>query len=315
MDRDDLAARYLRFAEVEAAVASPHYAALARAVAADPVVLDLLLDLPRTKRQPNLLFAVLRLLGGVPADGAELHDRVVADEERVRAEVLARATQTNEPARAASLLPALARVEGPLALVEVGCSAGLLLQLDRYGYAYRTATGVHRVRPDAGLVLECSVDGSVALPDDVPQVVHRVGVDRNPLDPADPDTVAWLRALVWPGPQEQARLARLGPALELAAAHPHERVTGDLVEQLPGVLAGLPAGATPVVLASMTLVYLDDDARAGFADATAGVRVVAAEAPGVVVDVPPDPHGRVVVSLDGEPLLLAAPHGGAVTAV
>ncbi len=315
MDRDDLAARYRRFADVEAAVASPHYAALARAVAEDPLVLDLLLDLPRIKRQPNLLFAVLRLLGGVPADGAELHDRVAADADRIQAEVLARATQTNEPARAASLLPALARVPGPLALVEVGCSAGLLLQLDRYGYAYRTAAGVHRVGPQDGLVLDCAVDGDVPLPGDVPEIAHRVGIDRNPLDPADPDTVAWLRALVWPGPQHDARLARLDPALALAAAHPHERVTGDLVEQLPGVLAGLPDGATPVVLASMTLLYLDDDARARFAEATAGVHVLTAESPGVVVDVPADGSDRVVVALDGEPLLLAAPHGGAVGAV
>ncbi|MCO7218270.1 DUF2332 domain-containing protein [Klenkia sp. PcliD-1-E] len=313
MDRDDLAARYRRFADVEAAVASPQYAALARAVAEDPLVLDLLLDLPRIKRQPNLLLAVLRLLGGVPADGAQLHDRVAADGDRIRAEILTRATQTNEPARAASLLPALARVEGPLALVEVGCSAGLLLQLDRYGYRYATAAGEHRVGRQDGLLVDCTVDGELALPADVPQVVHRVGIDRNPLDPADPDTVAWLRALVWPGPQHDARLARLDPALALAAAHPHERVTGDLVEELPGVLAGLPDGATPVVLASMTLVYLDDDARAGFAEATAGVHVLAAEAPGVVVDVRPDPHDRVVVSLDGEPLHLAAPHGGAIT--
>ena len=80
-------------AEVEAAVASPHYAALARAVAEDHAVLDFLLDLPRPKRQPNLFFAVLRVLGGVPADGAELRARVEADPERIRQEMLARATQ------------------------------------------------------------------------------------------------------------------------------------------------------------------------------------------------------------------------------
>jgi hypothetical protein len=310
---DDVAARYRRFAEVEAAVASPRYASLARAVAEDDVVQDFLLSLPRPKRQPNLVFAVLRLLGGVPADGAELRARIQADPERVRREVLARATQTNEPARAAALLPALARIEGPIALVEVGCSAGLLLQLDRYGYAYRTSAGEHRVGAQDGLVLSCEVDGDVPLPDDVPRVVHRVGIDRNPLDPADPDAAAWLRALVWPGPQHDARLARLEPALALAAAHPHARVTGDLVDELPGVLAGLPGGATPVVLASQTLVYLDDDARRRFHEAVAGVHLVAAEAPGVVVPGPPDEHSRVVVSLDGEPLLLAAPHGGAIS--
>ena len=311
---DDVAARYRRFAEVEAAVSSPRYAALARAVATDDVVLGFLRTLPRSKRQPNLLLAVLRLLGGVPADGAELRARVEADPELLRREMLARATQTNEPARAAALLPALARIPGPIALVEVGCSAGLLLQLDRYGYAYATPTGTHRVGPQQGLVLRCEVTGELPLPDDVPHVVHRVGIDRNPLDPADPGAAAWLRALVWPGPQHDARLARLEPALALAAAHPHDRVTGDLVDELPGVLAGLPAGATPVVLASQTLVYLDDDARRRFQEAVAGVHLVAAEPPGVVVAGPPGARDRVVVSLDGEPLLLAAPHGGSISA-
>ena len=47
------------------------------------------------------------------------------------------------------------------------------------------------------------------------EVAARVGIDLNPLDPADPDDRAWLRALVWPGPNAAARLERL----DAAAAH------------------------------------------------------------------------------------------------
>ena len=43
--------------------------------------------------------------------------------------MLARRTQTNEPARCATLLPALALLPPPLALIEVGASAGLILLL------------------------------------------------------------------------------------------------------------------------------------------------------------------------------------------
>ena len=39
--------------------------------------------------------------------------------------ILARRTQTNEPARCAVLLPALAQLPQPLALIEAGASAGL----------------------------------------------------------------------------------------------------------------------------------------------------------------------------------------------
>jgi hypothetical protein len=44
--------------------------------------------------------------------------------------MLSRSTQTNEPARCATLLPVLAQLPQPLALNEVGASAGLCLLPD-----------------------------------------------------------------------------------------------------------------------------------------------------------------------------------------
>jgi hypothetical protein len=48
--------------------------------------------------------------------------------------MLAQSTQTNEPGRCAALLPMLARLPEPLALLEVGASAGLCLLPDFYTY-------------------------------------------------------------------------------------------------------------------------------------------------------------------------------------
>jgi hypothetical protein len=50
--------------------------------------------------------------------------------------ILARRTQTNEAARCAVLLPALAQLPQPLALIDAGASAGLTLLADRYSYDY-----------------------------------------------------------------------------------------------------------------------------------------------------------------------------------
>src|SRR5215212_9840787 len=65
-DRERIATGYRRFAEVEAAQASPLYAVLATAVAEDDDVLDFLAALPTGKRQPNLLFAAVQYLHGTP---------------------------------------------------------------------------------------------------------------------------------------------------------------------------------------------------------------------------------------------------------
>src|ERR1700730_14052353 len=88
------------------------------------------------KRQPNRLFAAARSLLGEPPDLAALHFLLGDREDELAGIILARRTQTNEPARCATLLPALALLPPPLAIVEVGASAGLTLLADKYSYDY-----------------------------------------------------------------------------------------------------------------------------------------------------------------------------------
>jgi hypothetical protein len=310
---EKLAAGYTAFSQ-ESAAEAPVYSALATAVAGDRDVLGFLADLPAGKRHPTLFLAALRLLGGVPADGAELHDRVVADAEQLRSTMLARATQTNEPARCAALLPALAGIDGPLALVEVGTSAGLCLYPDRYGYEYDGRP----VGPPSPVQLRCTTSGPVPVPTALPEVVARIGVDLAPLDVTDPDDLAWLRVLVWPGPVEAERLQRLEAAAAIAAQEPPRLLAGDLLDRLPDALALVPDGATPVVLHTAVLPYVDAPRRAAFVDTVRSlpVRWVAQEGAGMVPGTG-EPHRGgwgpyFVLSLDGRPLAHTAPHGGRV---
>src|SRR5258707_5661356 len=122
--------------------------------------------------------------------------------------MLARGTKPNEPARCAVLLPVLAQLPQPLALLDAGASAGLTLLIDRYSYGY---AGHHLAGsdPDAP-TLRCQARGRVPLPPRVPEIAWRAGLDLSPLDVTSNDDVRWLSCLVWPGEgdREQRLAAR-----------------------------------------------------------------------------------------------------------
>jgi hypothetical protein len=302
---------YAQFAVREARGVSPTYERLSLAVAADPELLALLDTVPEAKRQPNLLFGVVRLLGGPVDDPGAFHDFTVGEWAGVAAQLRARATQTNEPGRCAVLLPVLDRLPQPLALLEVGASAGLGLYPDRYSYRYgdrRLGTG--------GPVLECELTGTEP-PARRPEVVWRAGLDLNPLRVTDSDDVAWLDALIWP--EHAHRRERLRAATEIAVADPPVLVRGDLVDDLPALAAQAPPGATLVIFHTSVLYQVPADRRQAF---EALVRTmpghrISVEAPEVVPypDLPPAPDATLhnVVALDGVPLAWARGHGQALS--
>lgn len=304
------AAAYAEFAVREARGVSPSYERLSLAVSEDHEVLDLLRRLPLAKRQPNLLFGVVRLLGGPVEDTAAFHEYVVANWPAIEAEMRARATQTNEAGRCAVLMPVLALLPQPLALLEVGASAGLCLYPDRYAYRY----GDH-VIGSGEPVLECAVTG-VAPPARVPDVVWRAGLDLNPLDVTDAADVAWLEALIWP--ENTHRRERLRAAVAVAAAEPPLLVRGDLVDDLPALAAQAPAGATLVVFHTSVMYQVPTPRREAFADVVRGLpgHWIANEAPHVMpYDALPEQPGGAwhnVLALDGTPLAWTRPHGQAI---
>ncbi|MBV9794879.1 MAG: DUF2332 domain-containing protein [Actinobacteria bacterium] len=290
---------YRRFAVVEARGRSPRYEEFAARVADDPELLALLDGLPPDKRQPNLLLASVRYLAGLLPGYAAFRATVLDRRDELTAVMLARRTQTNEPARCATLLPALALLPPPLALLEVGASAGLCLLPDRYRYRYGWAGGTHRIegRP-GGPVFACQARGPVPLPARVPEVVWRAGIDLNPLDVTDADDVHWLSCLVWPGEGERA--GRLAAAVDVARADPPRVVRGDLVDQLAETAAQAPPTATLVVFHSAVLAYLSPERRTEFA---AAVRALGAEWL-------PNEGPQVLAHLPGFPARLPAPDPG-----
>ena len=160
------------------------------------------------------LFAATRLLFGTPSGWCQFRHVLRENEDAIRAIMLKRSTQTNEPARCATLLPVLARLPQPLALIEVGASAGLCLMADRYGYDYGRGS---LVRPSVDQldppVFSCVVNATTPVPTAPPRVTWRAGLDLDPVDISDPNQAAWLEALVWP--EQSDRLAKLRTRREM----------------------------------------------------------------------------------------------------
>ena len=312
--RNATATLYRRFAEHEARGRSPLYEALAQAVADDDEVLQFLSTLPPAKRQPNLLLAAVRQLCGTPDDARDFRRRLLANDAAVRDLMLSRSTQTNEPARCAVLLPALAALPQPLALLEVGASAGLCLLPDRYGYDY----GRVRIAPPtvAAPVFRCAASPGTPLPDRVPQIVWRAGLDLGPLSVADPQHRQWLEALVWP--EQAARLKRLQQAMAIAETVQPRVMQGDLRHDFATLAAEAPRGATLVVFHTAVLGYValpaERQAFAALARELADCWI-ANEGPAVFPDIarragPARPG--FMLSVDGEPRAWTDPHGASL---
>jgi len=287
----------------------------------DPEVLALIDELPRLHRQPNLIFAVSRLLGAPEGDYRGFRTWLRINWPAVRAEASGKLTQTNEPGRVAALLPALALIPGPLALLEVGAAAGLCLFPDRYSVSFDGATPVNPSDGESTVLLTTTTSGAVPIPAVLPNVVWRAGLDLYPVDVTNDADMNWLVTLCWP--EQHERRARIRAAIDIARQDPPTIVAGDAVEALAALAAAAPKDATLVIISAGVLVYLPPADRERFEtlalqQVASGARWVSLEGaavlPGVERKLPdarpaPTGPGLFVLALDGEPLAWVGPHG------
>ena len=313
---EEISSRYVRFAENEARGRSPLYEELALRVAKDRSVLEFLFELPFAKQQPNLLFAAVRHVCGTPRSWGHFHRLLASRPDEIREVMLKRRTQTNEPARCATLLPLIALLPQPLALLEVGASAGLCLIPDRYSYRYNgvevvPSSNVGAVPP----TFSCKTNPQTPIPKTNVEVAWRMGLDLEPVSVHDNEQVAWLETLVWPG--EENRLAVLRQALDVARRDPPRVRRGDLRTDVPTLAAQAPRGATLVVFHSAVLAYIPSEQdREEFANTVCQLDAVwiSNEMPGFILGSTerlrkPCSPGEFLLARDQEAIACTDPHG------
>jgi hypothetical protein len=172
-----LAHQFQRFGERECLPASPLYARLAVGIAGDEQLLRLAAA-AQARPVPNLFFGAVQyvLLTGIAHPLAAFY-----------------------PALSDAPLDIQQHGgERPLALVEVGASAGLNLLWDRYHYDYGEQSCGDPASP---VQLHCALRGPSRppLPQHMSDIASRIGLDLHPIDVHDEAEALWLRALIWPG--------------------------------------------------------------------------------------------------------------------
>ncbi len=279
-----------RFARVEAPVlASPIYAELSYGVSLDSDLLQLAAQKRKRQPAPNMLFAAVQYLllsGGEHArhplashypivSGAErpmqpafpdFRDFCLSYRDQVADLIRTRRTQTNVVRRCTCLLPAFSMVQlesqQPLALVDIGASAGLNLNVDRYRYRYLRGGQLEASwgRPEATVLLEAELRGGAmpALAEEL-SISFRGGIDLNPIDLSNDEELRWLRALIWP--EHTERHQRLIDAAAELTRSPVDLRAGDAAQLLPNMISDAPQEAALTVYSTVAMYQIPESGR------------------------------------------------------
>lgn len=211
------------------------------------------------RRAPELALHYPSVGGTAPPESVWPVAREVVAAEAGLSEMLSGPVQTNETGRSAVLLgglqAAVDRHPLPVRLLELGASAGLNLQVDRFAYEVGQqvlgdpASPVRLVQPWSGAPPEATV-----------QIVDRAGCDPYALDPTTQDGRLTLSSYVWA--DDLTRFARLRGALAVAAAHPLTVERSPASRFLHRELSRPQPGVLTVVWHSVVWQYLTEDERA-----------------------------------------------------
>jgi len=262
MTEAELAQRFQTFAERECRNSSPLYESISLEITKDPNILALCQHARDGQPVPNLLFGAVHylLLKGIDHPLAAYYPSVMKQPKpfhdafsdfqdfcmTYEAELIPllakRLVQTNEVRRCTYLYPVFSQIheqtQQPLALLEIGTSAGLQLLFDQYGYEYGNGETVGN--PSSRLQLTSVIEGidTPVIPQAPPPVTMRTGLDLNIVDLNDADEQLWLKALIWT--EHRERLAMFEAAAGYVEELPLKLIEGDGVKLLPHYAAETP---------------------------------------------------------------------------
>lgn len=231
---DFLKERFLAFAETECKGNSKLYYDLSIRIANDPELLNIAANTRDGQPVPNIFFAAVHylLLKNQDEQLAKYYPSIqrsrfaeipfdlfkafcLNNQNEIKEIIATRIVQTNVISRCAYLMPIFSKIiaeeNKPATIIDIGTSAGLTLNFDKYEYWY---DGQKVFGESSVLVKSTSVKSPPPKIYPITQPLQKVGIDQNLIDPTDKDEILWLKALVWTDQLE--RFIAMDEALKLS---------------------------------------------------------------------------------------------------
>lgn len=167
-----------------------------------------------------------------------------------------RPPQTNEVRRSAVLIAmahvAVSHFNRPIALSELGASAGLNMMWDRFVLDIAP----HTYGPKTAPVTLIPKWSGAAPPEVYPQIVDRLGCDLNPLNLKNSDDMLRLAAHVWADQPKRLALTRAAASVTTAQVQ-----RSDVVPWLAARLTSIPGGHMHIIQHSVAWQYFPEEAQ------------------------------------------------------
>lgn len=230
---DFLKERFFAFAETECKGNSALYYELSIQIANDPELLNVAASTREGQPVPNIFFAAVHylLLKNQNEQLARYYPSIqrshnseipfnlfkafcIDHENEIRKIISTRIVQTNVISRCSYLMPIFSKIiaeeNKPTTIIDIGTSAGLTLNFDKYEYWYN---GQKVFGESNVLVKSTIVESSIPQIHPISQPLQKIGIDQNIIDPTGNDEILWLKALVWT--DQLDRFAAMDEALKL----------------------------------------------------------------------------------------------------
>ncbi|QQK75328.1 DUF2332 domain-containing protein [Salicibibacter cibarius] len=262
MEKTTLSKRFKHFAVNECRGSSQLYEHLSQCVSEDEEMLLLCAHAREGQPVPNLFFGAVHYLlyKGKDHELKCFYGSIVESPEeeggcfpyfkdfcqKYRNEIISimenKSVQTNEVRRCSYLYPCFCliyeKVKKPLALIEIGTSAGFQLLWDQYSYSYGTAEVYGNHHSDVHIKAENRGKHSLFLLPESPPVTYRKGLDLHVNNLNDNENYLWLKSLIWPNHYERRKLFER--AAQEVTTTPSDLIEGDGVALLSGVVKEIP---------------------------------------------------------------------------